>query len=294
MATQGSGMPRHLRGSHTHSSSSWTGSGFPFGGSAIINGHQADSTYDPVSDAFNIDFMGRHNAWHTIDLQMDPQRAMVWCEKLYQSLSQQPKGQFNVSGQSSQHSSGGPLGAYAGGGSGGQSTAQQAATAAHQAANQLAQYKNQLTQKYAIGSGGSGWIAVDGECYTRPEPLKDGGLKLGEIIGWRGWRITTEGFLHSMSADVLWAPGEPMYGNVKASIDHNGCYAYKHARDFLKKHAGGLQIYGKVAMWGRVIEHELGYRAEWAKIISLDELLGPHTLTNNIRALRKRYGVEAA
>lgn len=77
---------------------------------------------------------------------------------------------------------------------------------------------------------------------------------------------------------------------MKAAKEHNGCYAYKHLRDLLKNHSGGLGVYGQVHMWGRVIEHQLGYRSEWAKIISLDGVMPPAKKAV-LTALRERYGL---
>lgn len=125
----------------------------------------------------------------------------------------------------------------------------------------------------------------------KPEPLKSDGIKIGELVGWRGWKIDDHGFLRSMSADVLWAPGEPMRGDIKSGIEHNGCYAYKLARDFLKKHQNGLDVWGKVHMWGRCIEHELGWRSEWMKIVSLEGAINPCVETL-LPELRKRYKLE--
>lgn len=44
---------------------------------------------------------------------------------------------------------------------------------------------------------------------------------------------------------------------------------------------------GTVRLWGEVIEHERGYRAEFAKVHSLDHVFGEADLA----ALRARYGV---
>lgn len=123
------------------------------------------------------------------------------------------------------------------------------------------------------------------------QPVKYEGWLVGELTGWRGWKVTPELLLKSMTADVVWAPDEPMDGNTKATEEHNGIYAYKKARDFLSKHNEGLDIYGKVLMWGDVIEHELGYRAEYAKIVSLEGLTVKGR--EHLEALRERYKVAA-
>jgi hypothetical protein len=46
-------------------------------------------------------------------------------------------------------------------------------------------------------------------------------------------------------------------------------------------------VAGTVKMWGDVVEHERGYRAEYAKLNSIDEMHGP----GDIDAIRARYGV---
>jgi hypothetical protein len=38
--------------------------------------------------------------------------------------------------------------------------------------------------------------------------------------------------------------------------------------------AGLTAVFGTVAIWGQVVEHELGYRSEFAKIKSLDSAFG--------------------
>lgn len=81
-----------------------------------------------------------------------------------------------------------------------------------------------------------------------------------------------------------------MDGKTRAKEEHCGIHAYKKARDFLKSHASELHIYGKVAMFGDVIEHELGYRAEFAKIISLDGVLGSRG-EKELDRHRKQYGL---
>lgn len=98
-----------------------------------------------------------------------------------------------------------------------------------------------------------------------------------------------------MSANAVWAPGEPMEGKTKSTSEHNGVYAYKTAKDFLTNHAEALHVYGRVALWGDIIEHELGYRAQFAKIISLDRYLtrrAPYKIP--IKELRQKYCPEAA
>lgn len=126
-------------------------------------------------------------------------------------------------------------------------------------------------------------------------PLKTTGIRLGEIIAHRGWVVGPAGFLHSMSAGVVWAPGEPMEGKTKSTQEHCGVYAFKTAKDFLTQVGDALDIYGRVALWGDIIEHEIGYRAQFAKIIGLDHFLKPkppHGIS--MEHLREKYCPEAA
>lgn len=124
-------------------------------------------------------------------------------------------------------------------------------------------------------------------------PLKTESFRCGEILAWRGWRVTPQGFLRSMSANVVWGPGEPMDGKTKSTEQHCGVYAYKKLRDFLSAHSYDLDVYGQVALWGDVIEHELGYRAEYAKVISLESVLGKNrTQGFSLSQLRELYKLQ--
>jgi hypothetical protein len=72
-----------------------------------------------------------------------------------------------------------------------------------------------------------------------------------------------------------------MSGDLNAhywdSAPSGGVHAYKDAAK-ARQHAetaylGGQQphwLWGSVRLWGEVVEHEIGYRAEFARIISLD------------------------
>jgi hypothetical protein len=48
-------------------------------------------------------------------------------------------------------------------------------------------------------------------------------------------------------------------------------------------------LFGKIKIWGEIVEHEAGYRSELGKIISLD--YGPPELLDKFR---KIYGVNLA
>lgn len=106
-----------------------------------------------------------------------------------------------------------------------------------------------------------GWIGPHG-----PTELKSEGIRAGEIIGWRGWFVVG-GELRSMTADAAWQPGVPMTGDPANGF---GIHAYK------SPHGPSLDGYcsramltpwviGEVALWGDVIEHTEGYRAEFGR-----------------------------
>jgi hypothetical protein len=152
---------------------------------------------------------------------------------------------------------------------------QQALTQA--AAQQQAFLAQQQALAYAQFTGATG--AQFTGCYTSPEPepkaksIEDAGISAGEIIGHRVWRITG-GLLRSMAVDTVWAPNEVMEGKPG---DHNGMgvHAFKTASLALTEYGALPEIVvGTVLLWGDVIEHELGYRAQFGKVNSIDFLLG--------------------
>lgn len=220
--------------------------------------------------AIEFDYMGERYCFSEAELHSRPDTPLDWADYVYHN--NQRSMNRGLSGKAAQAISSHPVNPLAGYGGGNSSAAQQAI----------------INQVYAaaIGGGGGGGTAPE----VKHEPLKIDGIKLGEIIAFRGWRVTAQGFLRSMSADVIWGPGEPMEGKTESKREHNGVYAYKTARDFLKEHATDLDVYGKVALWGDIIEHELGYRAQFAKVVSLEHYLkreAPHKIS--IKELRQKY-----
>lgn len=123
-------------------------------------------------------------------------------------------------------------------------------------------YPNPLTSVTTYGSGP----------YTPPKE-KSEAVIAGEIIGWRLWKVNGNK-LRSMYIDVDWEPGVPMRGNIDANA---GVHAYKTEKDLRKSSylyvfdSGCPEnyVYGQVALWGDVVEHTNGYRAEFGKPVSL-------------------------
>jgi len=109
--------------------------------------------------------------------------------------------------------------------------------------------------------------------------LKQDGIRVGEIIAYRAWRVilppwfrTSDDHLHSVAMrDYVWYSDKPACGDVRT----HGIYSFR--RVIRCKHeygydpcADGPLLFGKIKIWGEIVEHEEGYRSEFGKIVSLD------------------------
>lgn len=141
------------------------------------------------------------------------------------------------------------------------------------------------------------------------ESLPRDDLRLVDLIGWRIWRVTASGYLRSLTVDVIWLPGEPM--EAAEVTDHgaasNGIHVFMERVAALKEMTTYLDLrgppigsnfaLGSVLLWGEVVEHERGYRAERAKILSIDDVVWDGKppwdgeTKKALAFLRERYGV---
>lgn len=175
-----------------------------------------------------------------------------------------------------------------------------------------------LARTFAISTA-SAWSSRPRE----PAAIENAGIRAGEVMAWRAWRVEDGDRLCSVYiASAVWIPGEPMRGQVTDRT--GGVHAFKELNDvseYISRYAAkdifgvvfvrdlngddglwpnGLctrsadlpYIVGRVALWGQIVEHERGYRAEFAKIASLDLVIGGADATLLDR-VRKRYGVAA-
>lgn len=116
-------------------------------------------------------------------------------------------------------------------------------------------------------------------------------ITAGEIIGWRGWFVR-QGHLRSLVAVNYWRPGKPMVGNVDETLEMwgshilLGVYAYKELDNVARSHLIS-DVIGRVKLWGKVIEYEFGYRAEYASILSLDYAVTSDVDLHNLREFYK-------
>jgi hypothetical protein len=123
-------------------------------------------------------------------------------------------------------------------------------------------------------SGHSGFVPVVAYGYATPPPpepkLESVPPEVGEIIAWRAWQVVKTGGGHrlkSVTQKNVWAPDEPMYG--VPGLYYEGIYAAKTRDAIAGSDYATYNVIGEVALWGDVVEHERGYRAQYAKVMSL-------------------------
>lgn len=157
----------------------------------------------------------------------------------------------------------------------------------------------------------------------KPPTIPHAGIRTGELIGHRLWWLVDEQ-LCSLAHRRLWKPSETIYGALNEVVDQNmwgtwhvwgGTYAFFDAagyadeveymlaniKEYARLVARGTHVFradwlpyaetdsfvaGTIKLWGEVVEHQRGYRAEFAKLHSIDTIYGD----GDIEALRSRYG----
>jgi hypothetical protein len=148
----------------------------------------------------------------------------------------------------------------------------------------------------------------------QPPTIPYAGIRTGEIIGHRLWWVIGSSIC-SLAHDRIWLPDETISADTNECICDGpiyriwgGTYAFasrercENEARFLLEMRGfqwGVPVFagwmiavdgfvaGTVKMWGDVVEHETGYRAQFAKLRSLDAVYGE----GDLDALRNRYGV---
>src|SRR5262245_43287824 len=71
--------------------------------------------------------------------------------------------------------------------------------------------------------------------------------------------------------EYVWYPDEPASGDTRT----HGIYSFRHViksrEDYGYTLGGnGPLLFGKVKIWGEIVEHEAGYRSQFGKVVSLD------------------------
>jgi hypothetical protein len=143
-----------------------------------------------------------------------------------------------------------------------------------------------------------------------PEPLPKDDARRVDLIGWRIWRVTALGYLKAITAEAVYLPGQPMVAHKEigdAQSTGSGVHVFKDFPGAAKEideyvdrggpSPGGAYAIGTVQLWGEVVEHERGFRAERAMIRSIDGVVLPTKTpwdtetTKALAFLRQRYRV---
>lgn len=123
------------------------------------------------------------------------------------------------------------------------------------------------------------------------------------LIGWRAWQVDRTGLLRAISTPATWTPfkktvarhltfyyvgAEGRKDCFEGGCDICGVYAV-HSPHQARAIYGWMDgvVYGTVALWGRVVIHDRGYRAQFAypqKFVAWSDSV-------DIRALSETYGV---
>ena len=164
-------------------------------------------------------------------------------------------------------------------------------------AQQQAQYgKSGLAQQAGLSGGGYpiGWSHQQSHQIPHQSPLPElkTEIKPGEITAYRVWRIVDDK-LFSVAVEFEWENGV-----MESYIDDHtqGIHCWK-TMDGAKSYASNYNFLpvaiGTIEIWGTVLEHDDGYRAEFAVIKSVDEVknshLWKHQRNKTLRNLQNRY-----
>lgn len=128
---------------------------------------------------------------------------------------------------------------------------------------------------------------------------------ISPIIGYRIWRWDAAG-LKSLNGE-LWFPRQPLSAVCRAAARNSisglarpahdaaelpslkctcGVYAAKNSEHIHKCGYGKFAVHGEVYLWGRVVEHERGWRAEFAYPKSM--FLSPAAIPFSLSAIDAR------
>jgi len=118
----------------------------------------------------------------------------------------------------------------------------------------------------------------------------------GELLAWRCWRL---GFLLggsggdggprllSLAAPCVWS-GPVVRGGVPEVDQPSGIYAFKaNLAGWVEWQNEQVWVVGMIALSGRVIEHEIGFRAERAVLRGLHLGVATHLAVRSLKRLRE-------
>ncbi len=112
----------------------------------------------------------------------------------------------------------------------------------------------------------------------RAKRIEHSGIRVGEIISYRAWRVPNHSWFkrgHERLCSVyisefVWDPEKPAAADVRT----HGIYSFRKVVRSRDEYGYDIPIghllFGRIRIWGEIVEHERGYRSQFAKIISLD------------------------
>lgn len=145
------------------------------------------------------------------------------------------------------------------------------------------------------GTGITRWVEDQLEYLDQP------GYRSECVVGWRVWRVVNDPFipLQSTFMSSMWRPGQPMGACCSAKQLRHGIHAYdmrERAEEYWRSETQAYFrstpfVFGEVNLWGRVVIHENGYRAQFAypKRILVPVKYRGRDLVN---MLRRAYGID--
>jgi hypothetical protein len=156
----------------------------------------------------------------------------------------------------------------------------------------VAQAQSSANNLSYLSNLGASALAQANVAIPEPEPaIEDAGIRAGEIIGYRAWELI-EGQLHSMYANYIWRPGVIERAHEINGGWGTGLHAFKTLKQAQKDYCYA-NVFGEVALWGEVYEHERGWRAEFAAIRRIVKVSPDLPILRlRTRLLNRRYHVE--
>jgi hypothetical protein len=151
----------------------------------------------------------------------------------------------------------------------------------------------------SAGSSDTGHRAVFTGYKTRDAALGESRIRAGEVIGWRIWRLYGA-LLQSAVFSYIWRPGVfERSCSEEGECCNFGYHAFRDKEQAEREASAHWSpiVIGSVAMWGEVIEHQHGWRSEYAAVRSIIKITGHIRLWRKHRLLlelREKYGCRAA
>ena len=116
-------------------------------------------------------------------------------------------------------------------------------------------------------------------------------VEKGPLIGHRMWRLSPNGFLISVVSAFVWPPMEPAEGDPDSAT--GGIYAFSSPSGYETSYVN-YSCYGECWLWGKVIIHKYGYRAQYAYPKNLVILPSVSEMTEIFLASRYQVKVSRA